>query len=267
MSQDSRITQRFAACKAEGRAAFVGYLTAYDPDFETSRERLFAACEAGLDVLELGVPFSDPSADGPTIQSAMVRALAAGSRLDGVFELATQVRARFETPMVLFSYANPLLRRGAHKTAADAKSAGIDGALVVDMPPEAASELRTPLREAGLDWVGLVAPTSTARRRELVLEASTGFVYAVSLTGVTGAALDAGSEGLLTQLRALKAQAGELPVAVGFGISRPDQVAALANEVDGVIVGSALVKAAQRGTDELATLVRELVAATKRSAS
>lgn len=260
----SRISERFAACKAEGRAAFVGYLTAYDPDLEQSKQRIFAACEAGLDVLELGVPFSDPSADGPTIQAAMVRALAAGSRVDGVLEIAAAVRERFDTPIVLFSYANPLLRRGAGKTVADAKAAGVDGMLLVDLPPEAAGELRGPAIEAGLDWVGLAAPTSTPQRRAKIIAASSGFVYAVSLTGVTGAALDASDAKLQATLGELKATAGELPVAVGFGIRSPEQVAALAPHVDGVVVGSALVKAGQQGPEALGKLVRELVAATKR---
>ncbi len=260
----SRIAEAFARARAESRAAFIGYLTAFDPEREGSRERLFAACEAGLDVLELGVPFSDPTADGASIQSAMVRALRAGSSLAGVLELAAEVRARFETPIVLFSYANPLLRRAASTTIARVREAGIDGLLLVDMPPEAAAELRTPAREAGLDWVGLVAPTSTAERRAKIIEASSGFVYAVSLTGVTGAALDAEDAGLQGALTELKGAAGELPVAVGFGIREPAQVAALAPHVDGVVVGSALVEAGRESAAALGEKVRSLVAATRR---
>lgn len=260
----TRITQAFEDTKSQGRAALVGYLTAYDPDLEGSRERIFAACEAGLDVLELGVPFSDPGADGPTIQAAMVRALHSGSRVDGVLELAASIRERFALPIVLFSYANPLLRRGPEAIVADVKAAGIDGLLVVDMPPEAAGDLRTPARAAGLDWVGLVAPTSTPTRRARIVEASSGFVYAVSLTGVTGTSLDTESESLRAKLGQLREDAGGLPVAVGFGIRRPEQVSALAPHVDGVVVGSALVEAGREGPAALGALVSSLAAATRR---
>ncbi|HEY0132915.1 MAG TPA: tryptophan synthase subunit alpha, partial [Nannocystis sp.] len=186
----SRIAARFAAVKAEGRAALVGYLTAFDPTRRAAFDRLCAACEAGLAVLELGVPFSDPSADGPTIQAAMVRALAAGATLGGVIDLAAELRRRFDVPIVLFSYGNPLLRLGAEKLVERATQAGVDGLLVVDLPPEHSAPLREPARAAGLDWVGLVAPTTTPRRRASVLGAASGYVYAVILTGVTGAPLD-----------------------------------------------------------------------------
>src|SRR5690606_29909672 len=155
-----------------------------------SLERLFAACEAGLDVLELGVPFSDPTADGPTIQAAMTRALACGASVAGMLELVAEVRRRFELPIVLFSYANPLISHGPEALAEAATSAGADALLVVDLPPEHAEVLRGPAQARGLGWVGLVAPTTTPVRRARVLGASSGFVYAVSLTGVTGAPLD-----------------------------------------------------------------------------
>ncbi len=267
----SRIADRFAQCRAEGRAALVGYLTAYDPDSAGSLARLIAACEAGIDVLELGVPFSDPTADGPEIQAAMVRARAAGATLERTLELAVELRERFATlPIVLFSYANPLLRgcdrhpEGGPGFCRRLASLGIDGLLVVDLPPEHTAILRDPARAAGLDWIGLVAPTSTPARRSRVLASASGFVYAVSLTGVTGAALDANSEGLRSQLDVLREQTS-LPIAVGFGVREPAQVAALAPQVDGVVVGSALVRAGREDVDALARSVAALRAATSKS--
>lgn len=259
----SRIGPRFAACAAAGRAALVGYLTAFDPDRQGSLDRLLAACEAGLDVLELGVPFSDPTADGPTIQAAMQRALVAGATLDGALALAAEVRRRFDLPIVLFGYANPLLRRGADALVADVARAGIDGLLVVDLPPEHCAVLRDPARRAGLDWIGLCAPTSTDARIEAVLSVTTGFVYAVSLTGVTGTRLDVDDPALHAQLAALRARAG-IPVAVGFGVRDAAQVRALARHADGVIVGSALVEAGLDGAEGLAAKIRELAGALSR---
>lgn len=261
MSEPNRIAQTFQRCREEGRAALVGYLTAFDPDRQGSLDRLVAACEAGLDVLELGVPFSDPTADGPDIQAAMVRALEAGASLDAVLEIAAQLRRRFDLPIVLFSYANPLLRGGAEATVQRVAAAGIDGLLIVDMPPESAAELREPARAAGLDWVGLVAPTTTDARLRRIVGASSGFVYTVSLTGVTGAALDARNDalqGLLARIRG----AAEIPVVVGFGVREPAQVSELAPHADGVVVGSALVRAGQEGVEALAAKVRALRAAT-----
>lgn len=268
--QQGRLARRFAACKQEGRAAFVAYLTGCDPDFEGSRARLHAACEAGVDVLELGVPFSDPAADGPEIQAAMVRALASGANLERVLELAAGVRAAHpDLPIVLFSYANPLMRaasRDAGGTAGLCRrlvEIGVDALLVVDLPPEQAGMLRDPARAAGLDWIGLCAPTSPPARRDRVTACATGFVYAVSLTGVTGAALDASSAALHAQLDDLRGRSS-LPIAVGFGVRSPEQVAALAPLADGVVVGSALVRAARSGVEELREAVRSLRAATGR---
>ena len=259
----SSIAQRFAQVRAEGRSALVGYLTAYDPGRRGALDRLCAACEAGLDVLELGVPFSDPSADGPTIQAAMVRALAAGATLPRVLELAAEVRRRFDVPIVLFSYGNPLLRLGADELVARARAAGVAGLLVVDLPPEHSASLRVPARAAGLDWVGLVAPTTTAQRRSAVLAGASGFVYAVSLTGVTGAPLDPADPRLHAALAELRG-ATELPVVVGFGVRSADDVRALGRSADGVVVGSALVEAASRSSADLAALVKQLRAATLR---
>jgi len=253
----SRIAQAFATAKAEGRAALVGYLTAFDPDRETSRDRILGACEAGLDVLELGVPFSDPTADGPGVQAAMVRALASGATTDGVLALASEVRARWDGPIVLFSYANPLIARGADDLLASAAEAGVDGLLVVDLPAEHAPELRDPARARGLDWISLVAPTTPASRIETVASLSTGFVYAVTLKGVTGATLDADNPELAARLQTI-ATASSVPVAAGFGVRTPEQAAALGRHADGVVVGSALVAAAQRGPAALGALTKAL---------
>ncbi|PRP92143.1 Tryptophan synthase alpha chain [Enhygromyxa salina] len=271
--REGRIGACFARCRAEGRAALVGYLTGFDPDRAASLEGLIAACEAGVDVLELGVPFSDPAADGPEIQAAMVRALAAGATLERVLELAAELRARFpELPIVLFSYANPLLSGARREPAGVAgfcarlRQVGVDGLLVVDLPPEEAAILREPARAAGLDWIALCAPTSPGPRRERLVRHASGFVYAVSLTGVTGAALDASSPALHAQLDDLRGRT-ELPICVGFGVREPAQVAALAPGVDGVVVGSALVRAAREGPEALRGLVASLRAATSRGAS
>jgi tryptophan synthase alpha chain len=262
-SQPGALAARFAACAAEGRAALVGYLTAFDPERATSLDRLCAACEAGLDVLELGVPFSDPAADGPTIQAAMVRALASGASVAATLELAAELRRRVDVPIVLFSYANPLLRFGAQAIAERATGAGVAGLLLVDLPPEHSAPLRDPARAHGLDWIGLVAPTTTPQRRAAVLANSSGFIYAVSLTGVTGTALDPNDAQLHQGLTVLKAST-DLPVVVGFGVRSSEDVHALARSADGVVVGSALVEAANQGTPALAALVRKLRAATVR---
>ena len=262
-SHPGALAARFAACAAEGRAALVGYLTAFDPDRAASLDRLCVACEAGLDVLELGVPFSDPAADGPTIQAAMVRALASGATVAATLELAAELRRRVDVPIVLFSYANPLLRFGAQALAERATRDGVAGLLLVDLPPEHSAPLRAPARALGLDWIGLVAPTTTPPRRAAVLANSSGFIYAVSLTGVTGTALDPNDRLLHQGLAQLRASC-ELPVVVGFGVRSPDDVHALARSADGVVVGSALVEAGNRGTAALGALVRDLRAATQR---
>jgi tryptophan synthase alpha chain len=261
----SRITATFERCEAENRAALVAYLTGYDPDLEGSFERMSAACHAGVDVLEVGVPFSDPSADGADVQAAMVRALRAGSSMGGVLEIIRRLREVHQTPIVLFSYCNPLLSQedGVAATMGRIKEAGVDALLVVDIPPEAAPILRDPAQEAGLDWIGLVAPTSHARRRAKVCASASGFVYAVSLTGVTGASLDTDDPGLRSYLSGLK-QATTLPVCVGFGVRTAAQASALASIVDGVVVGSALVRAGMGGVDPLRALVETLADAVRR---
>jgi tryptophan synthase alpha chain len=259
----SRIAQTFEACRGSDRSALIGYLTAFDPDRERSLELLIAACEAGLDVLELGVPFSDPTADGPVVQGAMVRALTAGATLEGTLKLAAEVRKRFDLPIVLFSYANPLLRHGADRVCAEAKAAGVDALLVVDLPPEHADPLRGPAIEAGLDWIGLVAPTTPPARIEQVTAVSSGFVYAVTLRGVTGSALDAARPELAGQLEAIRART-DLPIAAGFGVRTPEQAETLGHHAEGVVVGSALIEAAQHGDASLRELVGALAKALQR---
>ncbi len=257
----SRIKKAFDDAKAEGRAALVGYLTAYDPTPETSLERIMAACDAGLDVLELGVPFSDPTADGPDVQAAMLRALASGATLPGVLDLARSIRERTDIPIVLFSYANPLLQLSTRLGVAAAK-AGVDGLLVVDCPPQHAQELRAPAVARGLDWIGLVAPTTTPARMDAVASVTTGFVYAVTLKGVTGAALDVDAESLSKQLSAVK-ERFDVPVAAGFGVRTAAQARTLASKADGVVVGSALIRAAEHSVGALTELVRDLRAGTE----
>ena len=236
----SRISDAFTRCRREGRKAFVAFLTAGDPSLERTVELAWEMAAAGVDVLELGVPFSDPLADGPVIQRASERALRRGTTLERVLGAARAIRARSPLPLLLFSYFNPLLRYGLDRLAREARDTGVDGVLVTDLPPEEAGAWIAVAREAGLDTVFLAAPTSSDDRLALVSEASRGFVYAVSRTGVTGEseALPEDAALLAGRLKALTAA----PVALGFGIATPAQVAAAAALADGVVGGSALVR-------------------------
>jgi tryptophan synthase alpha chain len=236
----TRIGTRFEALLHQGRKAFVAFLTAGDPSPERTVTAALELDRAGVDVLELGVPFSDPLADGPVIQRASERALRRGVTLATVLDVVRRIRERSQVPLVLFSYLNPLLRPGLTRLARDAREAGVDGVLVTDLPPEEAEEWLAAARGEGLDTVFLAAPTSSPERLCRVADASRGFVYAVSRTGVTGeqGALSADAGPLVERLRALTRQ----PVALGFGISTPEQVAAAAAVADGVVVGSALVR-------------------------
>jgi tryptophan synthase alpha chain len=254
----TRIAARFEARRAEGSAALVAYLTAGDPHPDRTVELALALERGGADILELGVPFSDPIADGPVIQRASERALKAGTNLKKVLAIAAEIRANSEIPMVLFSYMNPLVRYGFDRLAADAAAAGIDGVLLTDLSVEEAEEPAAALRRAGLDTVFLVAPTSTRERLALVANYTTGFVYVVSRTGVTGesAQLAGGIQPLVEALRAYT----DLPLAVGFGVSTPEQVAALAEYAEGVVVGSAIMRAVEEhgAAPDLAARVEEL---------
>lgn len=248
----SHLDDAFARCRQEKRAAFIPYVTAGDPDLATSRELLRALDASGADVIELGVPFSDPIADGPVNQAAATRALAAGTDLSGVLELVSRVRGEIAAPIVLFTYFNPLHARGLETFAEQAAASGVDGVLCVDLPPsEAASEYTPALRERGLDSVFLLAPTSDRSRVREVAAASTGFVYYVSRTGVTGARSELPGE-LLKEAKRLRRRL-DLPLAVGFGISTPEQAAAVGKVADGVVVGSALVRIVEEkaGDDDL----------------
>lgn len=236
----NRIDQRFQALARQGRTALIPYITAGHPQPAFSVELLHAAVAAGADLLELGMPFSDVMADGPVIQNACARALAQGMNLDRVLQMVREFRQRdAETPLILMGYTNPIERRGAARFAEEAASAGVDALLVVDCPADEAESLRSELAERGLHQIFLVAPTTTDRRLDRTAGLAGGFVYYVSIKGVTGAAtLDVDSLGpAVTRVRAR----ARLPVAVGFGIREPEQAAAVARIADGVVIGSALV--------------------------
>jgi len=257
--QPTRIQQLFERTHREKRAALIAYLTAGDPTPEKTPEIVATLVRAGVDLIELGVPFSDPVADGPVIQRASARALAAGTTMLKVLEMARQIRAASEVPVLLFTYMNPVMHYGLEKLARDAKAAGIDGCLLTDLSVEEAGPYVTPLRAAGLDTVFLAAPTSTERRLKLVAEYSTGFVYLVSRTGVTGerASISDSVAPLIAKMR----QVTKLPLAVGFGISTPDQAAAVAKMADGVVVGSAIVRQIEKDLSGLEGFVRSLAQA------
>lgn len=256
-----RIAEAFERASAENRAALVIYLCAGDPSLEATVELVVAAAEAGADVVELGVPFSDPTADGVAIQQASERSLARGTTMRGVLDVVRRVRERSAVPILLFGYYNPILRYGEEKLVADAKAAGVDGFLVVDLPPEEADPLVTPIRAAGLGYVPLVAPTSTDARVAQAAALADGFVYYVSMTGVTG-----GQDALLDEAAARAATLRtkiDAPVAVGFGIATPDDARVVAAKADGVVVGSAIVRAIASAPDTASAVraVRELVCA------
>jgi tryptophan synthase alpha chain len=236
----SRIATRFAQLKAEGRGALVTFLTGFDPDRETSLRILRGLPEAGADVIEIGVPFTDPMADGPSIQKAGQRGLKAGATLPGILGLVRDVRAtERDTPIVLMGYCNPILAHGVARFCADAAAAGVDGLIVVDVPPEEADAIEPHARAAGLDLIRLVAPTTDEARLPRVLGATTGFIYYVSITGITGTR-SADYASLAPSVAALKRHT-DLPVAIGFGIRSPEQAAIAASVADGAVVGTALV--------------------------
>jgi len=255
----NRIEVRFEELARRGEKALVTYLTAGDPNIETSEAVLLAVAESGADILEIGVPFSDPLADGPSIQAASQRALAAGVRLPQVFQLVRDLRAKIKTPIVLMTYFNPVQKYGLTKFAQDAVAAGVDGVILTDLPPEEAGAWKPIADEAGLATIFLLAPTSTAERIERVAKMATGFIYCVSRTGVTGARDEVPSE-VRELLEAIR-QHTEKPVVVGFGISRPEHVAQVAQWADGAVVGSALVDLVSRNSDleELIPAVRKFV--------
>jgi len=268
----SGIGEAFARCAAERRAAFIPFLMAGDPNLGATAGQLAAAAAGGADIIELGVPFSDPIADGPVNQRAAMRALAAGTRLSGILELIAHHRDQLGVPIVLFTYYNPVYARGVERFAEQAAASGVDGVLCVDLPPEESRrELLPALRERGVDSICLLAPTSTKDRVALAAGASTGFIYYVSRTGTTGERASLPGD-LIRDLKRLRRRL-DLPLAVGFGVSTPDQVAALGEVADGVVVGSALVRLVEQMGDDpelparLEERIRELAAPLHRSAS
>lgn len=252
----TRIGRLFERLKREGRCAMIAYLTAGDPNPEATVPLVAALERGGADLIELGVPFSDPIADGPVIQQAGDRAIRAGMTLAKVLGIAAEIRKSSEIPLLLFTYLNPALRYGFARLARDAKAAGIDGCLLTDVSVEEAEEYVTVMREAGLDTVFLAAPTSTDERLKLVARYSSGFVYLVSRTGITGERQTIADSALplIERMRARTA----LPIAMGFGISTPAHVAALAGKVDGVVIGSAIVRQIEKDPAQLENFMRSL---------
>lgn len=236
----SRIARKFEELKARDERALIAYITAGDPTPSRTVSLVLALERAGADIIELGVPFSDPIADGPIIQRAAERALKAGTTMAGILEMARRIRQQSQIPLLLFTYLNPALRYGFERLAEEAKEAGIDGCLLTDLSVEEAGNYVESMRAYGLDTVFLAAPTSTARRLELVARYSTGFVYLVSRTGVTGERDQVPAT--VTDMIASLRQQTDKPIAVGFGVSRRAHVAALREDADGVIVGSAIVR-------------------------
>jgi len=258
----SRIESKFRELRAAGRGAFIPFITAGDPNIETTARLILELERAGADVVELGVPFSDPMADGPTIQRASERALRGKASGRDCLEIVREVRRESEIPLLLFSYLNPLLALGP-RLGAQLAEAGVDGVLATDLVPEEGRDLAAGLKAEGLDTIFLVAPTSTDERIRRVAEASTGFIYAVSRTGVTGASnnLSEASAALVNRVRRFT----ELPVAVGFGISNPQQVSEVWKTADGAVVGSRIVSEIENHLDDpeliskVGALVRWLV--------
>jgi tryptophan synthase alpha chain len=236
----SRITHTLESLRQRGEKALITYLMAGDPDLETSEQVVHALVGAGVDLLEIGFPFSDPMADGPTIQAAAERSLTAGTTLRGVLDLVARVRRHTNVPIVLMGYYNPVFRYGAQAFARDAAAAGVDGLLLVDLPPEEAGELHPQLRAAGIDLITLLAPTTPAARLIQLAGAAEGFLYYVSMTGVTGT--QQVNAAAIAEAVAEVRRHSPVPVAVGFGVATPEDARAVASFADAVVVGSALVK-------------------------
>ena len=264
----SRIDTRFAELKTEGRPALVTFVMAGDPDYETARDILLAMPQAGADVIEIGMPFSDPMADGPAIQLAGQRALKAGQTLNKTLQLVRDFRNKDnKTPIVLMGYYNPIYIYGKDRFIADAVEAGVDGLIIVDLPPETDDEFCIPAIAAGLNFIRLATPTTDAARLPRVLENTSGFLYYVSITGITGTA--APDPAIVSTAIAEIRKSTDLPIAVGFGVKTAEQAASIGANANGVVVGSALVnaigdsldaegRATERTVNALASLVKEL---------
>ncbi len=258
LSMTNRITKTFAALRAEHKTAFIAYIMGGDPDRETSQAMLNALPGAGVDIIELGMPFTDPAADGPTIEEAGLRSLAAGTTLTSILEMVENFRqTNTDTPLIIMGYCNPVHHMGYARFADAAKAAGVDGAIIVDLPPEEDAELRAAFDAHDLALIRLATPTTDAARLPKVVAGTKGFVYYVSMTGITGAALSQ-NNAIKDQVAAVRKASG-LPVVVGFGVKTPEYAREVAKDADGVVVGSAIVKAFHEdGMDAALTLVRSL---------
>ena len=249
MNGDGRIERRFSALKAEGRGGLVTFLTAGDPDPETSREIVLGLPTAGADLIELGMPFSDPMADGPAIQASSLRALKNGATLAKTMDLVRSFREQDDdTPIILMGYYNPIYIYGVEAFLSDAKAAGVDGLIIVDLPPEEDSELCIPAIDADIRWIRLATPTTDAQRLPKVLNNASGFIYYVSILGITGTA-SVPEEATRNAVNYLKSNT-DLPVAVGFGIKTPEMAATIARTADAAVVGSAIVEQIVAGLDD-----------------
>lgn len=257
----ARIEKRFVDLAVEGRAGLVAFITAGDPDLATCREILFGLPEAGADIIELGMPFTDPMADGPSVQASSLRALKAGMTLRKTLNLVREFRVRdAETPIVLMGYFNPIHSYGVEPFLADARAAGVDGLIVVDLPPEEDEWLCLPALKAGVAFIRLATPTTSDQRLPAVLKNTSGFLYYVSYTGITGAQ-SVQNEAVRKAVERLRRHTG-LPIAVGFGVKTPEQAAAVARFADAAVVGSAIVERIGEGRDPLG-FVRELAEAVR----
>jgi len=248
----SRIQERFETLRARGETALIPFLTAGDPDLETTEALVLAMAESGADLIEIGVPFSDPIAEGPTIQRASERALEHGASLRKILDLVARVRPAIDVPLLLMGYANPLHAMGETAFAAAAEAAGVDGIIIPDLPPEEGEPFFAPCRERGIDPVLLAAPTTGEERLQYLVNETRGFLYYVSLQGVTGARSDlaTGIEAMVGKAKAM----GDVPVCVGFGISTPEQAEKVGRYADGVVVGSAFVDVIERAPDRSAAV-------------
>jgi len=258
-----RITAKFRELRYRGERALVPYIVAGDPDLERTGQLVVELERQGADLIELGVPFSDPMADGPANQRASARGLAAGATLPLILSMVAELRTQTQIPLILFGYYNPIFHYGCDRFCADAARAGVDGLLVVDLPPEEAAELAKPARMAGLDLIHLLAPTTPLQRSRTIAESASGFLYYVSVTGVTGArpTLAADVKSRIGALRSVT----DLPIGVGFGISTPDQAREVATFADAVVVGSAITLLIEQNasSERLVRIVGEFVAAMK----
>ncbi len=268
LPSNERLSETFARLRERDEAAFIPFLMAGDGGLDATEQMLDAVVEAGADIIELGVAFSDPMADGPALQRAAERALAEGTNLTGVLDLVVRFRKRCDVPIILFGYANPFLTFGPEALAQAAAKAGVNGVLCVDMPPDEAEVLRRPLRENGVDMIFLLAPTSTPERIGRVLENASGFVYFVSVAGVTGVKA-ANTEAIAGLVQDIRSQT-VLPVGIGFGITEPEQARAVANMADAVVVGTAITRLIEEAEDgptavaRVASFAREMKQATRR---